>query len=243
MQIHMPDTVAITLEDETSQAQIQYYSDCTLKDLADYLDQQGAKPLGSYYFSSVYTDTVYPFSMRIGDLLSGEPVLSLKLKDTTFMTITAKFEDYEDHTLKYRPDDTVRDIKKDLSVSLNNPPSSFKITFEGRECNGEDVLYNIGIRDGAEIFVDVTNRKYHLTIRTPVHDIPVEVDPNATFEQIRERLLDSLHIQSSPVNIVDYKNNPVTSHSTVQQYVKNHSDLKEPYLFIATFHTDGGTSQ
>ena len=107
--------VSLTLVDETGQARIRYYSDCTLHDLADYLDQSGAKAVGSYYFSSNDGQRIYPLSTFIGDIpFDGESIL-LRLKDRTSMRITATFTDFNDINLHYPPDATIRDVRKDLS--------------------------------------------------------------------------------------------------------------------------------
>ena len=226
--------VTIHLADEVSQVPIQYYSDLTLGDLADYLDQQKAKRRGTYYFCSPSNDTVYSLSTVIGDLLlEGEKQLALKLTDSTPMHVTLKFDDSEDQVLQYMPDDTIRTIKQDLSDAFNFPPSSFKIKFGEHECDDNDVLYNIGIRDGSEI-------TYHLTIRTPVSTLPMEVDGDTTFQEIQQCIVDSeSELRYSHISITDINLIPVLPHSTVKQYLEEHPETEKPYTFQVNVLLDG----
>ena len=240
----MTDLVTLNLVDENSQAQIQYYSDLTLDDLAGYLDQQGAKSRGTYYFCSPYNGTVYSLSSVIGDLLSGETQLTLTLQNASPMNVTLKFEEYDDQILPFMPDDTIRKIKKDLSDSFTLPPSSFKIKFGDNECDNDDILYNIGIRDGSEIYVEVLSNKYHLTIRTPHSSVSIEVDGDTTFEQLQQAIIQSLQMDvQSVVTITDANALPVQPMYTVKQYLEEHPELTQPYTFNASIKLLGGCSE
>ena len=236
----MTDLVTLNLVDENSQAQIQYYSDLTLDDLAGYLDQQGAKSRGTYYFCSPYNGTVYSLSSVIGDLLSGEMQLTLELQNSTTMNVTLKFDEYTDQILPFMPDDTIRQIKQDLSDNFNSPPSSFKIKFGDNECDNDEVLYNIGIRDGSEIHVEITSNTIHLSIRAPEHTVPIETDADSTFEQIQQEVTNGLHLEKSHLTLTDPQGIPVQPLCTIKQYLEEHPELSQPYIFNAAIELLGG---
>lgn len=242
----MSDTlVPVTLIDNSSRTQIQYYADCTLNDLAEYLDQQAAKPIGTYCFCSDSTDTVFPLNTSIGNILSTETSISFKLMDNTPMTITARFKEYDDATFHFRPDDLIRNIREILSKSFDMPPSSFRIRFGDQDCNPDDLIYNAGIRDGSVIDVEITEQQQisnaiHVTFRSPMATLQLELAPDATFQAIQEQLITELGLVDHEATVLNETLDAVPAMYTIQQYLDEHKELNPPYSFNIAIQLKGG---
>ena len=73
----------------------------------------------------------------------------------------------------------------------------------------------------------------------PEHTIHITVDGDTTFEQLQQALIDSFSVRYSHISITDINFITVLPHSTVKQYLEEHPEIQQPYLFQLNLLLDG----
>ena len=119
-----------------------------------------------------------------------------------------------------------------MSRSFSQPPSCFDIRFGDHECDRDEVLYNIGIRDGSARDVTIKDDKIPVVFKTPTGNISLKVSPQITFKDIKQEITDELGFRHHDVTIRDSSSAPVSDASTLQQWLAAHPHLKPPYEFL-----------
>lgn len=165
--------------------------------------------------------------IRPGDTIDLQP-MEINVKDPTGRTVN----------LVVDPEDTIRDIKKQLKKALGIPAKEQRPTFNDNPLPDNSTLKENGIHHGDTIDL----QPMHITVKAPNgHTVDLVVDPNETVDDIKERVEGNLGIPVDDQRPT-FNGIPLPNNSTLADNKIHNGDTidLQPMKICVRFH-DGRT--